>query len=92
MKTITLTQSDYTNITKAFFYYLENEKALNLTQKEIDSILFVLHLYYRLRFVLALQDRDPDNLAGHFVAVAFAQIVIQMLLVSKLFNSAVVIA
>ena len=39
MKTITLTQSDYTNITKAFFYYLENEKALKLTQKEIDSIL-----------------------------------------------------
>lgn len=39
MKTITLTQSDYTNITKAFFYYLENEKALNLTQTEIDSIL-----------------------------------------------------
>ena len=39
MKSITLTQSDYTNITKAFFYYLENEKALNLTQTEIDSIL-----------------------------------------------------
>jgi hypothetical protein len=39
MKTITLTQSDYTNITKAFFYYLENEKTLNLTQTEIDSIL-----------------------------------------------------
>ena len=39
MKSITLTQSDYTNITKAFFYYLENEKALNLTQAEIDSIL-----------------------------------------------------
>ena len=39
MKSITLTQSDYTNITKAFFYYLENEKALNLTQQEIDSIL-----------------------------------------------------
>jgi hypothetical protein len=39
MKTITLTQNDYTNITKAFFYYLEIEKALNLTQKEIDSIL-----------------------------------------------------
>ena len=28
MKTITLTQSDYTNITKAFFFYLENEKEL----------------------------------------------------------------
>jgi hypothetical protein len=39
MKSITLTQSDYTNITKAFFYYLENEKELNLTQTEIDSIL-----------------------------------------------------
>jgi hypothetical protein len=39
MKTITLTQTDYTNITKAFFYYLENEKALKLTQQEIDSIL-----------------------------------------------------
>ena len=39
MKSITLTQSDYTNITKAFFYYLENEKVLNLTQTEIDSIL-----------------------------------------------------
>ena len=39
MKTITLTQSDYTNITKAFFYYLENEKTLKLTQQEIDSIL-----------------------------------------------------
>ena len=39
MKTITLTQTDYTNITKAFFYYLENEKALNLTQQEINSIL-----------------------------------------------------
>jgi hypothetical protein len=39
MKTITLTQQDYTNITNAFFYYLENEKALNLTQKEINSIL-----------------------------------------------------
>lgn len=39
MKTIKLTQSDYTNITKAFFYYLENEKALNLTQTEINSIL-----------------------------------------------------
>ncbi len=39
MKTITLTQSDYNNITAAFFYYLENEKALNLTQTEIDSIL-----------------------------------------------------
>jgi len=39
MKTITLTQNDYTNITNAFFYYLENEKVLNLTQKEIDSIL-----------------------------------------------------
>ena len=38
-KTITLTQSDYTNITKAFFFYLENEKFLNLSQKEIDSIL-----------------------------------------------------
>jgi len=42
--------------------------------------------------VLALQDRDPDNLAGHLVAVAFAQIVIQMLLASEVFNSAVVIA
>lgn len=39
MKTIKLTQSDYTNITNAFFYYLENEKALNLTQTEINSIL-----------------------------------------------------
>ena len=39
MKTITLTQSDYTNITKAFFFYLENEKELNLTKKDIDSIL-----------------------------------------------------
>ena len=39
MKTITLTQTDYANITKAFFYYLENEKSLNLTQQEIDSIL-----------------------------------------------------
>ena len=39
MKTITLTQTDYTNITKAFFYYLENEKALKLTQQEINSIL-----------------------------------------------------
>ncbi len=39
MKTITLTQSDYTNITKAFFFYLENEKTLNLTKKDIDSIL-----------------------------------------------------
>ena len=38
-KTITLTQSDYTNITKSFFFYLENEKFLNLNQKEIDSIL-----------------------------------------------------
>jgi hypothetical protein len=39
MHTITLTQSDYTNITKAFFFYLENEKELKLTKKEIDSIL-----------------------------------------------------
>ena len=39
MKSITLTQTDYNNITKAFFYYLENEKALDLSQKEIDSIL-----------------------------------------------------
>jgi|TARA_B100000287_G_scaffold323559_1_gene307597 hypothetical protein len=39
VKIIKLTQSDYNNITKAFFYYLENEKKLNLTQKEIDSIL-----------------------------------------------------
>lgn len=38
-KSITLTQSDYTNITKAFFFYLENEKELNLTKKEINSIL-----------------------------------------------------
>ena len=38
-KPITLTQNDYTNITKAFFFYLENEKSLNLSQKEIDSIL-----------------------------------------------------
>ena len=38
-KTITLTQSDYTNIINAFFFYLENEKFLNLSQKEIDSIL-----------------------------------------------------
>ena len=42
--------------------------------------------------MLALQDWDTDNFAGHLIAVAFAQIVIQMLLVSKLFNSAVVIA
>ena len=39
MHTITLTQSDYTNINKAFFFYLENEKELKLTKKEIDSIL-----------------------------------------------------
>jgi len=38
MKTITLTQNDYTNITKAFFFYLENEKELNLSQQEIESI------------------------------------------------------
>jgi len=39
MKTIQLTQTDYNNITKAFFFYLENEKQLNLTKKEIESIL-----------------------------------------------------
>ena len=39
MKTVTLTQTDYNNITKAFFFYLENEKELKLTKKEIDSIL-----------------------------------------------------
>ena len=38
MKTITLTQNDYSNITKAFFFYLENEKELNLSQQEIESI------------------------------------------------------
>jgi len=38
-KTITLNQNDYNNITKAFFFYLENEKDLNLTQNEINSIL-----------------------------------------------------
>ena len=38
-KTITLTQNDYNNITKAFFFYLENEKDLNLNQNEIKSIL-----------------------------------------------------
>lgn len=38
-KTITLTQNDYNNITKAFFFYLENEKDLNLNQNEINSIL-----------------------------------------------------
>jgi len=39
MKSIKLTQTDYNNITKSFFFYLENEKKLNLTKKEIDSIL-----------------------------------------------------
>jgi hypothetical protein len=38
-KQITLNQNDYNNITKAFFFYLENEKDLNLTQKQINSIL-----------------------------------------------------
>ena len=38
-KTITLNQNDYNNITKSFFFYLENEKDLNLTQNEINSIL-----------------------------------------------------
>ena len=38
-KTITLNQNDYKNITKSFFFYLENEKDLNLTQNEINSIL-----------------------------------------------------
>ena len=38
-KTITLNQNDYYNITNAFFFYLENEKDLNLTQNEINSIL-----------------------------------------------------
>jgi len=36
MKTINLTQQDYTNITNAFFFYLENA---DLTQTEIDFIL-----------------------------------------------------
>ena len=38
-KQITLNQNDYNNITKSFFFYLENEKDLNLTQNEINSIL-----------------------------------------------------
>lgn len=38
-KTIILNQNDYNNITNALFYYLQNEKLLNLTQNEIDSIL-----------------------------------------------------
>jgi hypothetical protein len=42
--------------------------------------------------VLALQDLDPDDFAGHLIAVTFAEIVIQMLLASEVFNSAAVIA
>jgi len=38
-KTITLNQNDYYNISNAIMFYLENEKDLNLTQTEIDSIL-----------------------------------------------------
>ena len=60
-------------------------------------ILFVLHLYYRLRFVLALQDLNPNDLAvdhvvTNLVAVTFAEVVIQMLLILEVFNSAAVIA
>ena len=32
-------RNDYNNITNALFYYLQNEKSLNLTQNEINSIL-----------------------------------------------------
>ena len=55
-------------------------------------VIICLHLYYRLRFVLALQDLDPDDFTGQLIAVAFVKIVIQMLLVSELFNSVIVIA
>ena len=41
--------------------------------------------------MLALYSWDPDDLAVALVAVTFAEVVIQMLLISELFNSAVVI-
>ena len=42
--------------------------------------------------MLALQDWDTDNFAGHLIAVAFAQVVIQMALILEVLNVAVVIA
>jgi hypothetical protein len=33
--------------------------------------------------VLALQDLDPDNLAGCLIAVTFAEVIIQMLLIDS---------
>ena len=42
--------------------------------------------------MLALQDLDPDDFTGQLIAVAFAEVVIQMLLILEAFNIAVVIA
>jgi hypothetical protein len=54
-------------------------------------VIICLHLYYRSGSVLALYSWDADDLAIALVAVTFAEVVIQMLLISELFNSAVVI-
>ena len=54
-------------------------------------VICFIRLYYRFTFVLVLQVMDPDHFAGA-LAVDHVEVVIQMLLILKVFNSATIIA